>query len=132
MTAPSAATSAPKEVQSASRTTGVTAGTVESNGGQMRLTFAPGSAELSDEAKRELQALAKSLVQNGSSRVQLLAYAADSGDGASRARRMSLSRALAVRAFLIDQGVRSNRMDVRAQGSNVGDGPADRVDVIAR
>ena len=43
---------------------------------------------------------------------------------------MSLSRALAVRAYLIDQGVRSTRMDVRALGSKVGDGPADRVDVL--
>ena len=135
VTAPSVAApggSAPKEVQSASRTTGASSGTVESSGGKMRLTFAPGSAELSDDAKRELQGLAKSLVQNASSRVQLLAYAADGGEGASRARRMSLSRALAVRAFLIDQGVRSNRMDVRAQGRKVGDGPADRVDILAR
>jgi len=45
-------------------------------------------------------------------------------------RRLSLSRALAVRAFLIDQGVRSTRLDVRALGDKTGDGPADRVDIV--
>jgi outer membrane protein OmpA-like peptidoglycan-associated protein len=43
---------------------------------------------------------------------------------------LSLSRALAVRAFLIEQGVRSTRMDVRALGDKVPDGPVDRVDVL--
>jgi len=92
--------------------------------------FAAGSADLSDAAKRQLQNLAKDLVQDSAGRIQLLAFAADSGAGASRARRLSLSRALAVRAFLIDEGVRSTRMDVRALGSNAGDGPADRVDIL--
>ena len=119
----------PKAVQEAARTTG--AAEVSGSGGKdLRLTFASGSAELSEAAKQELRGLAKGLAQDSSSRVQLLAYAADAGDGASRARRLSLSRALAVRAFLIDQGIRSTRMDVRALGSNAGDGPADRVDVL--
>ncbi len=124
-----AAPSAPKEVQQAARTTGVTAAPP---GGDLRLTFASGSAELSEAAKKQLLDLSKSLALNTSRRVQLLAYAADSGQGASPARRLSLSRALAVRAFLIDQGVRSTRMDVRALGSKAGDGPADRVDVAAQ
>jgi len=62
--------------------------------------------------------------------VQLLAYAEGSADTASQARRLSLSRALAVRAYLIDLGVRSTRMDVRALGPKTDDGPADRVDVV--
>ena len=45
------------------------------------------------------------------------------------ARRLSLSRALQVRSYLIDQGVRSTRIDVRALGANVPSGPADRVDI---
>ena len=44
--------------------------------------------------------------------------------------RLSLSRALAVRAFLIDRGVRSTRMDVRALGNKFEKGPGDRVDLI--
>jgi outer membrane protein OmpA-like peptidoglycan-associated protein len=114
-------------VQAASRTGGVSD---KPAGGDMRLAFGPGSAELTDTARQDLLALARSLSRDASSRIQLLAYAADDGEGASKARRLSLSRALAVRAFLIDQGVRSTRMDVRALGSNVEGGPADRVDVM--
>jgi outer membrane protein OmpA-like peptidoglycan-associated protein len=127
---PSAATPPAKPMQSAALTEGTATGTTSA--GDVRLSFAEGSAELSDGAKQSLLGLAKSLAQDTSSRVQLLAYAADGGEGTSRARRLSLSRALAVRAFLIDQGVRSTRMDVRALGSNAGDGPADRVDILAR
>jgi outer membrane protein OmpA-like peptidoglycan-associated protein len=45
---------------------------------------------------------------------------------------MSLSRALAVRSYLIKAGVRSTRMDVRALGNNVQGSPADRVDIIPK
>ncbi len=100
--------------------------------GDLRLAFTAGSAELSDAAKKHLAGLAQNLEQQPSKRVQLLAFAAGSGGGASKARRLSLSRALAVRAFLIDKGVRSTRMDVRALGSKTGDGPADRVDILTQ
>ncbi len=96
---------------------------------QIRVLFPDRSAELSDDAKRRLSAVATALQENPTVRIQLLAYAQASSDGASRARRLSLSRALAVRAYLIEQGVRSTRMDVRALGDKIGDGPADRVDI---
>jgi outer membrane protein OmpA-like peptidoglycan-associated protein len=96
---------------------------------QIRVLFQDGSAALSDDAKRRLSAVATALQENTTVRIQLLAYAKASSDGASRARRLSLSRALAVRAYLIEQGVRSTRMDVRALGDKIGDGPADRVDI---
>ena len=63
-------------------------------------------------------------------RVQLMAYAEGTAETASQARRLSLSRALAVRSFLINQGVHSTRMDVRALGNKVEGGPADRVDAV--
>jgi outer membrane protein OmpA-like peptidoglycan-associated protein len=96
---------------------------------QIRVLFRDGSAELSDDAKHRLSAVATALQENTTVRIQLLAYAKASSEGASRARRLSLSRALAVRAYLIEQGVRSTRMDVRALGDKIGDGPADRVDI---
>lgn len=98
--------------------------------GLMRLVFSEGSADLNETAKESLRALAGELLDDGNARVQLLAYASSADDSASRARRLSLSRALAVRAFLIDQGVRSTRMDVRALGNKLEDGPADRVDIL--
>lgn len=96
---------------------------------ELRLLFSPGKAELSDEVKGELRKLAEALTSDGNARVQLLAYATSSDDSASRARRLSLSRALAVRAYLIDQGVRSTRMDVRALGDKAEQEPKDRVDI---
>jgi outer membrane protein OmpA-like peptidoglycan-associated protein len=82
--------------------------------------------------KGELDALAQKLNADENLRVQLLAYASGTDDEASQARRISLSRALAVRSYLIKQGVRSTRMDVRALGNNVKDSPQDRVDIISR
>ena len=97
---------------------------------QIRVLFPEGSIELRNDARRRLSAVATALQENTTIRVQLLAYANANSDGASRARRLSLSRALAVRAYLIDRGVRSTRMDVRALGDKIGDGPADRVDIL--
>jgi outer membrane protein OmpA-like peptidoglycan-associated protein len=99
-------------------------------GEEERIAFAQGSAELSAAARSTLDDLALRMQSEASLRAQLLAYAADAGDGGSQARRLSLSRALAVRAYLIDRGVRSTRLDVRALGSNVPDGPPDRVDIV--
>jgi hypothetical protein len=65
-------------------------------------------------------------------RIQLVAYASGLPDDASRARRISLSRAIGVRSYLIEQGVRNTRIDVRALGNKTdGGGPADRVDIVA-
>lgn len=101
-------------------------------GGSIRICFAEGSADLPAAAQRELKQLAEQLATDESLHVQLLAYASGSPDTESRARRVSLSRALAVRSYLMQQGVRSTRMDVRALGRNVEGEPADRVDIISQ
>lgn len=93
-----------------------------------RVLFDNQSAKISDS--ESLQALSNTLKQSENLRVQLLAYAAGTEETASQARRLSLSRALAVRSFLISQGVRSTRMDVRALGNKVESGPANRVDAV--
>jgi len=71
-------------------------------------------------------------LDTGTSRVQLEAYGGAPGDKSSDARRLSLKRALAVRQLLIDNGVPSNRIDVRAMGGVDDKGPNDRVDVFVR
>ena len=63
-------------------------------------------------------------------RLQLKAYAGARDSSASAARRLSLSRALAVRSFLIESGVNSTRIDVRALGAKSESGPEDRVDLV--
>lgn len=98
--------------------------------GEIRLAFNSGSAELTKTATDQLDSMAKKLLGSADARVQLLAYAKASEEGSSRARRLSLSRALAVRAYLIEKGIRSTRMDVRALGSGFEDGPPDRVDIL--
>jgi outer membrane protein OmpA-like peptidoglycan-associated protein len=39
-------------------------------------------------------------------------------------------RALAVRRYLIEKGILTGRMDVRALGNRIPDGPPDRVDIV--
>ncbi|HEY5047357.1 MAG TPA: OmpA family protein [Rhizomicrobium sp.] len=69
---------------------------------------------------------------SGASGIQLEAYGGAPGDKSSDARRLSLRRALAVRQLLIDDGVPSARINVRAMGGADDKGPADRVDVFIR
>jgi outer membrane protein OmpA-like peptidoglycan-associated protein len=95
------------------------------------VAFATGTADLSPEARSALDGVAKSLASDSERRLQLVAYATGADDEANQARRLSLSRALNVRAYLIDHGVRNTRMDVRALGNRPDDGkPADRVDIM--
>ncbi len=66
-------------------------------------------------------------------RIQLMGFASNGGGSASQARRSSLFRALAVRTYLMKEGIRSTRMDVRALGqTNVEGVPPDRVDVLVQ
>jgi len=71
-------------------------------------------------------------LETGARRVQLEAYGGTPGDKSSEARRLALKRALAVRQLLIDNGVPSTRIDVRALGGVDDKGPNDRVDVFLR
>jgi len=97
--------------------------------GDLVMTFEAGKSELPGAASPQLEALAKQLAGN-EERVQIRAYASANGaDAASGARRLSLSRALAVRTYLIDRGVRSTRIDVRALGAPTDGSPVDRVEV---
>ncbi len=59
-----------------------------------------------------------------------MAYAAGEDLSSSKARRISLSRALSVRSYLIEKGVRSTRIDVRALGDKAEGDQKNRVDVI--
>lgn len=98
--------------------------------GATMVPFAPGEAELPADAASGLRTVAEQVIASDGSRIQLKAYAAGESNRPSAARRLSLSRALAVRSFLIEAGVRSTNIDVRALGSKYESGPADRVDVV--
>jgi outer membrane protein OmpA-like peptidoglycan-associated protein len=72
------------------------------------------------------------LLNAGAARVQLDAYGGPPGDKSSDSRRLSLKRALVVRQLLIEDGVPSERIDVRAMGGIDDSGAPDRVDVFVR
>ena len=95
----------------------------------INVTFAPGSSDLNSGAKKTLNSIATRLRKNENIRMQLMAYAGESNMSASKARRLSLSRALAIRSYLIEKGVRGTRIDVRALGNKVSSGLPNRVDL---
>lgn len=95
-----------------------------------RVIFPAGESQVPDAAKAAMLPVIDSLKGDDTLRLQLKAFAAGGGDSANSARRLSLSRALAVRAYLIDNEIASTRMDVRALGDRSEGGPADRVDLV--
>ncbi|MBC8339316.1 MAG: OmpA family protein [Rhodospirillales bacterium] len=95
----------------------------------VRVEFGATASKLPAGAKKGLQALATKMKGKDNLRLQLMAYAGGKSLSSSKARRMSLSRALSVRSFLIENGVRSTRIDVRALGSKTTEKPLNRVDV---
>ncbi len=100
------------------------------DGQGFRILFAEGSDQLSESAGTLLSGLARRLRTEPDLSLQMRAYAAGDADAASRARRLSLNRALVVRTFLIDRGADSRQVSVRALGNTASEGPADRVDLI--
>jgi outer membrane protein OmpA-like peptidoglycan-associated protein len=95
-----------------------------------RILFQPDEADLAGDAKQELDQLAARLTGDGRLYAQLVAYAGGSGD-ASQARRLSLTRALAARSYLVDHGVEIKQIDVRPLGNRSEPGaPADRIDIV--
>ncbi len=93
------------------------------------MTFGSGQADLSPDSVAAIQALVRAAPAADTTSFNVVAYAAGSADDASTARRLSLSRALAVRSALIADGVASTRIYVRALGSVPGEEPGDRVDL---
>ena len=98
-------------------------------GPALQVAFGATASKMPPEAKKGLKGLAEKLKDKKNLRLQLLAYAGGKALSPSKARRMSLSRALSVRSFLIENGIRSTRIDVRALGSKTTEKPLNRVDV---
>ncbi|WP_341895724.1 OmpA family protein [Ferrovibrio terrae] len=98
-------------------------------GGVVTVSFPGGQGELPSADLAALDGLAKQYA-SGEDRLQIRAYASSTvADGGSGARRLSLTRALAVRQYLIDKGIRSTRIDVRALGAPTDGSAADRVEI---
>ncbi len=93
--------------------------------GKTRIAFAKGSAQLTAAARKNMAPVIESLSRNAKSRLVIYAYA-----GGEKARRLSLSRALAVRLHLIKAGIQGTRAEVRALGGKTTEKPVDRVDLV--
>lgn len=95
----------------------------------LRLTFAPGQSDLNPDSAASIKQLVQASPAADGTTFNVLAYAPGKPDDPSTARRISLSRAMAVRSALVADGVPSARIVVRALGEPHGDGPPDRVDL---
>ena len=83
--------------------------------------FATNSAEISDLGKSDLDRVAKTISQQRMAAVELRAFAG--GTDPTDARKVALARALAVRSYLIDQGVKA-RIEVGAFAAAAAPAPA--------
>lgn len=99
-----------------------------------RIFFEDKSSELSDKEKAVLNGIVEKIKKQKELRVQVQAFAPATPETVSDARRLSLTRALAVRGLMIKQGVDSSRINVRAMGADPmmvdTKQPPNRVDII--
>ncbi len=104
---------------------------IQKSDGRFILEFPQGETEL-DGAQQN--ALKDSVLQKLSStpalRLQIQAYASPADNSQSSARRVSLTRALSVRSWLVEKGIEPSRMDVRALGTQTNVEPLDRIDLV--
>ncbi len=103
--------------------------TAPAGDGPAQVLFNNDDTKLSADGQSVLAAVIEKLNADENQRLQLMAYAAGEDLTSSKARRISLSRALSVRSFLIEKGIRSTRIDVRALGDKADNDPKNRVDV---
>lgn len=103
----------------------------------LSIAFTAENGDLSDEAATTLDKVIKILKPSVSNRVQIKAFANGTPETANKARRLSLTRALNARTYLLQNGVKPTQIDVRALGiGNAIDKPAsdgfgvDRIDFI--
>lgn len=99
-------------------------------GYQDSIAFAPASEGLDAQAIATLGNVTDYIQGDDKSLITLSAYAALPADNNQQeARRVALSRALAVRTYLMRKGIPSNRIDVRALGPASDGRGNDRVDI---
>ena len=111
--------------------------TVERRKDGLRVVFGPGRSDLNAASAAEIEHLVQgdqsAAPTPDSASYTVTSFAPGTPEDASTPRRLSLSRALAVRSTLMAKGVASVRIYVRALGptsAGFADGPADRTDIV--
>jgi outer membrane protein OmpA-like peptidoglycan-associated protein len=98
--------------------------------GGVRLTFGPGTADLNPANDQALLNIAKLAQLDPALVITINAWAPGTQEDPSTPRRLSLDRALAARAVLINAGIPSERIYAVAKGFNgIDPGPPDRLDI---
>ena len=83
------------------------------------------------ESQKKAADLATFLKENPAKRVIVFTYAAPSSIDAGRERQLTLRRALALRSFLAQSGVRTVRIEIRSQGKKgAGENYPDRAEIL--
>lgn len=94
------------------------------------VAFAPNQIDMNNEQKGRIQDNVLSVLQkNPGQSVEIQAYTAIGTEGVAR---VSLARGLAVRQYLKDNGIETERMTVRALTAQSAEAAADRVDILFR
>lgn len=96
----------------------------------LRIEFAQSQTGLSPSVENNLQGLVEQLKEEEDKVLIIRSYAGGEKEQASLARRVSLSRAVAVRSYLLENDIDSSRINVRAMGNAYKEPPADRVDIF--
>jgi outer membrane protein OmpA-like peptidoglycan-associated protein len=102
----------------------------KSTGDTVQVLFPSGASKFADADKPQLRQLVDRMLKDESLRVELVAYAEGTDATANKARSLSLTRAQSIRGYLIDQGLRNSRVDMRVLGHKVKEGNPDRVDIV--
>ena len=96
---------------------------------EMAFILDPGSSAIPASAQAKLLDTAKTMKADIASRIEVRTYSPEKPHRESNARRLSLSRFLAVRDFLVAQGIDDNRIDGRSLTSEPTELNADRVEL---
>ena len=97
----------------------------------MLITFGAGQSDLNPTTLAAIKAIAPEALANPAMIIGITAWAPGTKDDPSTPRRLSLDRALAARAVLINAGIPSERIRAIAKGMNdIGDASPDRVEIV--
>jgi outer membrane protein OmpA-like peptidoglycan-associated protein len=93
------------------------------------IEFKKGKSELSADARARIDVLARDVRQKKTATIRVVGYASGTAEESSIARKISLARALVIRAALIDKGVPAMQVSTQAFGNKV---DADKAEIYVK
>jgi outer membrane protein OmpA-like peptidoglycan-associated protein len=99
----------------------------------LTVAFDPAEVDVPLRSEVDIRDVAETMKASHAKRVHVVAYAGKQGSDVGNARRTALSRALAIRAFLIKEGIAPDRISTQALGSDVAEGgDVERADLFVQ